>query len=375
MQPSRVGPHVRMDGSRQRPSFHVSTTRTRLTVVAVIATLALGVALWVGYRDGLPEILPDGAQRFLTHNRIPDHIVTANGRLEATDIDVAAKLPGRIAAVLVREGDMVEPLQVVARLDIASLEAQLRQAQAELQRARKDQEYARAVRTQRVSEFDYADKELARLLQLEKSGHVSTEQVDKARMQSRTAEAALRAASVKVAETEAAIAAAAAQIDRIDADIEDSVLRAPRRGRVLYRLAEPGEVLGAGGKVLTLLDLSDVYMVLFLPETMAGRVTIGNQVRIVLDAAPEYVIPAAVSFVAVRAQFTPKQVETRSEREKLVFRVKARVDPELLRRYEPLVKTGLPGVAYVNLERQGDWPEWLEPQLPPWPEPVATSPN
>ena len=264
---------------------------------------------------------------------------------------------GPLAEVLAREGDIVEAGAIVARLDTASLEAQLRQAQAELERARRDREYAEAIVAQRESEQEYADREMQRNLELEQRSFAAVDQVDQARTAARTAEAALRAARVKVAETEAAIEAAPAQIDRIAVDIEDSALKAPRRGRVLYRLAEPGEVLGAGGKVLTLLDLTDVYMVLFLPETVAGRVAIGSEARLVIDAGPDYVVPAHVSFVAARAQFTPKQVETRSEREKLVFRVKARIDPDLLERYEPLVKTGLPGVAYVR----------LDPELPPGP--------
>jgi HlyD family secretion protein len=113
-------------------------------------------------------------------------------------------------------------------------------------------------------------------------------------------------------------------------------------------------------------------MVIFLPETVVGRVALGAQARIVLDAAPEYVVPARVSFVAARAQFTPKQVETRDAREKLSFRVKLRIDPELLRRYEPLVKTGVPGVAYVRLDPETPWPAYLEPKLPPWQEESRT---
>ena len=96
-----------------------------------------------------------------------------------------------------------------------------------------------------------------------------------------------------------------------------------------YRVAQPGEVLGAGGKVLNIVDLADVYMTFFLPEQAAGRVALGQDVRIILDAAPQYVIPAAVSFVASTAQFTPKTVETASERQKLMFRVKAQISPEL----------------------------------------------
>jgi HlyD family secretion protein len=337
--------------------------------------MAIGVGGWLRFGGDLELRLPPQIQALLQRNRLPDHLVSTNGRIESTEIDVATKLAGRVAEVWAREGDLVDAGMVVARLDTATLEAQLRQAQAELQRAHREREYAEAIVSQRESELEYAQRDLQRMRELEDRSFVAFEQVDLARTKSHTADAALRAARIKVAETTAAIAAATAQIDRIAVDIEDSALKAPRRGRVLYRLAEPGEVLGAGGKVLTLLDLSDVYMVLFLPETVIGRVAIGSEVRIVFDAAPEYVVPARVSFVAARAQFTPKQVETRSEREKLVFRVKARIAPELLERYEPLVKTGVPGVAYVNPAQAAPWPEWLDIRLPPWPQQQARSPD
>jgi ABC-2 type transport system permease protein len=100
---------------------------------------------------------------------------------------------------------------------------------------------------------------------------------------------------------------------------------------VQYRIAEPGEVMGEGGRVLNLVDLSDVYMTFFLPTAQAGRVTLGSEVRLVLDAAPQYVIPARATFVADVAQFTPKTVETQIEREKLVFRIKAHIPPDFER--------------------------------------------
>jgi HlyD family secretion protein len=105
-------------------------------------------------------------------------------------------------------------------------------------------------------------------------------------------------------------------------------------------------------------------MTFFLPETVAGRVGLGTEVRIVLDAAPDYVLPAKVSFVADVAQFTPKTVETKSERQKLMFRVKARIDPELLRRHIRQVKTGLPGMAYVRIDPKADWPAKLTLNTP-----------
>jgi HlyD family secretion protein len=101
-------------------------------------------------------------------------------------------------------------------------------------------------------------------------------------------------------------------------------------------------VLGAGGKVLNLVDLSDVYMTFFLPEAQAGRLAIGQDARIILDAAPEYVIPAKISFVSSTAQFTPKTVETESERQKLMFRVRAKIDPDLLRKHLKWSRRGCP---------------------------------
>jgi HlyD family secretion protein len=167
-----------------------------------------------------------------------------------------------------------------------------------------------------------------------------------------------------VASARAAVTAAEASVARIKADIDDSALVAPRSGRVQYRIAQPGEVIGGGGKVLNLVDLSDVYMTFFLPETVVGRLALGSEVRIVLDAAPQLVIPAQVSFVASTAQFTPKTVETASERQKLMFRVKAQIAPELLQKHVQLVKTGLPGMAWLKLDASAPWPAHLAVKLP-----------
>ena len=147
-------------------------------------------------------------------------------------------------------------------------------------------------------------------------------------------------------------------------EIADGELRAPRSGRVQYRVVQPGEVVGGGGKVVSLVDVGDVYMTFFLPEMAAGRVALGSEVRIVLDAAQAFVIPARVSYVASVAQFTPKTVETASEREKLMFRIKARIDPELLSKHLQQVKTGVPGMAYLRLDPDAEWPAHLAIKVP-----------
>jgi HlyD family secretion protein len=160
------------------------------------------------------------------------------------------------------------------------------------------------------------------------------------------------------------VTAAAASIATIEADITDSQLVSPRAGRVQYRVAQPGEVLAAGGVVLNIVDLNDVYMTFFLPAAAAGKIALGSDVRLVLDAAPDYVIPAKVSFVASTAQFTPKTVETASERQKLMFRVRARIDADVLQKNIKLVKTGLPGVAWLKLDAKSEWPKELVVKVP-----------
>src|SRR5690606_9869805 len=279
---------------------------------------------------------------------LPDGFASGNGRIEATEVDVSTKLAGRLAEVRVREGDMVDNGATLALLDARTLQAQLKAAQAELLRATQDKAYAEALVTQRRSELTLAQKQLERARKLVKQGHVSGEQLDRDQNAQISAEAALKAAEIGVQERIAAITAAEAQVEGIQSNLDDTELKAPIGGRVLYRLAEPGEVLGAGGKVLTLLDLEDVYMTIFLPTADASRLAIGDEARIILDAVPDYVIPASVSYVSPQAQFTPKMVETRVEREKLMFRVKVRIDPALLRQYAEQVKVGVPGEAYVR---------------------------
>lgn len=343
-------------------------------VAAVVA-----VALFFGWKFLQPEDLPPG-------------FASSNGRIEAVEIDVATKTAGRLRELMVGEGDFVESGQVLARMDTAVLEAQLREARADLQRAEigvetaltlvtqreAERDAAQAAIAQREAELNAAAQRLGRTENLTSSGTTSLQKRDDDRAQYLGAKAAVSSAQANLAAANAAIGnaqsqviAARAQVEsgratlqRIQADIDDATLRAPRDGRVQYRVAQPGEVLAAGGIVLNLVDLSDVYMTFFLGTAQAGRVAIGAEARIVLDAAPQYVIPAAITFVADVAQFTPKSVETAEERQKLTFRIKAAIPPELLRKHIRAVKTGLPGMAYVRLDPNIPWPADLRERLP-----------
>jgi HlyD family secretion protein len=303
-----------------------------------------------------------GASVWWFYFRIPPLVgfASGNGRLEVQEIDVATKFPGRIAEVLVDEGDRVQGGQVVARMDTSSLNAQVREAEAQVLRSRQGQITAKALIAQRRSETLLAERDFERARALYVNANISAKDYDRTRSTMDTAKAATTQAEAQLAEADATIAASLAQKERIQVDLKDSVLTAPRSGRVQFRLAEPGEVLAAGGKVLTLIDPTDVYMTVFLPAAEAGKIALGAQARITLDAAPNLVIPSAVSFVADKAQFTPKEVETRTEREKLMFRIKVKIDPELVKGHEAQVKPGLPGVAYVQLDKAVQWPSSLQ---------------
>lgn len=348
------------------------------TLIATLISIAviLAMAVWWLLR---PAGLPVG-------------IVAANGRIEATEINIATKTAGRIVEILAREGDFVQAYSVLARMDTQVLLAQKAEAEAEVRRAEHAYQTAQAIVTQRESEraaaeavvaqrqaeLDAARKHLKRTQTLAGEGAAAQQELDDNRARVLSAQAAVRAAQAQVAATNAGIeaaksqvvesqsiiAAAQATVARLQADIDDSELKAPRDGRVQYRVAEPGEVLNAGGRVLNMVDLTDVYMTFFLPTEAAGKVALGSDIHLILDAAPNYVIPAKASFVASVAQFTPKTVETESERQKLMFRVRARINPELLKRHLEKIKTGVPGMAYVKLNPAIAWPPELEIMLP-----------
>ncbi|NIY75889.1 HlyD family efflux transporter periplasmic adaptor subunit [Thalassospira sp. HF15] len=318
-----------------------------IVLVVIVAVAGGGYAYWQSQQSELPEFIASG-----------------NGRIEAEEIRVATKYAGRVEDVLVQEGDQVTAGQVLARMDTAELVANRARARAEVASAEQGIAEAKAQIVQRESELSFAEQQLARAEQLVKNNNISREQVDQRRADRNVAQAALTAAKARLVSSKMNVEAASAALDGIQVQIDDSVLKAPRDGRVQYRLAEPGEVLAGGGPVITLIDLTDVYMNVFLPTRQAGLAFVGNEARIILDAAPSFVIPAKVSFVADDAQFTPREVETRAERDKLMFRVKVQIDPELLTEHIKRVKTGLPGEAYIQLADHTDWPDAFTPNLP-----------
>ncbi|MBD3805385.1 MAG: HlyD family efflux transporter periplasmic adaptor subunit [Thioclava sp.] len=295
---------------------------------------------------------------------LPAGFAMSNGRIEAERIDVSAKMAGRISEVLVSEGDWVKAGETVARMDSAEIDAQLRAAEAAVLQAQQQKIQAEALSRQRLSEEQYVQSEFDRTAKLAANGHATQEQVDTVRNSLTTAQAAVASAAAGIDLASATIAAANASVEQLKSVQSDMELKAPHDGRVQYILIKGGEIVAAGGTVVTLTDLTDIYMTIFLPAADAGRLSIGAQARLILDPIPEYVIPATVTFVASTAQFTPKAVETSDEREQLMFRVKLSISPELLAKYQQQAKAGVAGIGYVRVNDSAQWPETLQVKLP-----------
>ncbi len=307
-------------------------------------------------------ILAGGAAYWWLHRApaLPAGIASGNGRLEADEIDIDTKFAGRIATLAVDEGDVVAASQTVALMDSQDLEASLRKSEYLVLQAQQTVRQSIASLAQERTQVVFAQQELGRAKTLVKSGYASRETVDQRQQALNGANDAVRANLAQAAEAAQALNASTQDVALDKVNIAYNTLVAPRSGTIEYRIANIGEVLPAGGKVFTMLDRSFVYMDVYLPTADAGRTRIGSDARIVLDAYPGHPIPASVTFVAAQAQFTPKTVETKDERDSLMFRVRVRIDPARLRARSTPVKSGLPGQAFVRTDPHAIWPAALE---------------
>ena len=323
---------------------------------------------------------------------LPDYIAASNGRLEMNRIDVATLYPGRIKAVHVNEGDEVAKDAVLVELASDQSAGQLAAARAATEGAEDTVQRAQAGIKQAKQTVARAEAEIAAYRQQQK---VTKLELDNARQMRRdnlisaseyskreadyqravasvkAAEAARAEAQAAVAQVEAQAKEAAAGVRRAKATADtaaaadaDMTVRSPLAARVEYRLVEPGNVVGAGSRVISLLDPGDISMNLFLPSAAMAPLQTGDEARIVLDGI-NAVFPATISYIASDAQFTPKAVETPNEREKLMYKIKLKIPPDIAKRYNRLLKGGMTGNGYVRTDRSQPWPIALDTHLPP----------
>jgi len=322
------------------------------STVVIAGLVVVGAGAFLGYRYWQSS-----------QSAIPPGIAYGNGRLEAKLADAASKESLRIKEILVNEGDLVKPGQVLVLLDTVTLDAELAEARASVAAAEEKIAATEAAIARRNSEIRLAQIEVERARNLVRQRAGSQRELDVRNMQVESTRAALAEEQAKLETAKQDVEVARAKGATIQTRIDDATLYSTITGRVLYRLAEPGEVLGPGGKALTLVNLEDVYMEIFLPSEQAAAIRTGAEARLTVDAIPNRAAPAYVSFVSPEAQFTPKEVETRSERDKLMFRVKIQVPPELVGQFIESIKTGVRGVGYVRYDESVPWPSFLNDNL------------
>jgi len=362
--------------------------RLSATELMAIALLAFGIFTIPALNDGIPTSTAHAQSKIeqlntqakskvdelnkqakelidrLRNGTMPAGIAKSNGRVEATQIDVSAKYPGRLHEVTVDEGDEVTAGQVIARISSPEYEAQLRGAQSQVLQAKQALAEAEAQIAQRKADQVFTQADLERGQALVEKGYLSKQMFDQRVDKADAANAALHAAEAQREAKQFAVETAESEVTRITAILADLTLFSPRSGRVQYLIHRVGEVVGAGERIATVLDLKDVYMTIYLPAAQAGQLALGDEARMTLDPFPQYVIPATVSFVATDAQFTPKTVETAEERAKLMFRIKLQIDPDVLGEYHKQVKTGLRGIGFVRTDSATRWPKDLAVKLP-----------
>ncbi|MBK8001167.1 MAG: efflux RND transporter periplasmic adaptor subunit [Verrucomicrobia bacterium] len=344
------------------------------------------------------------ALRFV-HRGLPEGLIQANGRIEGDRVSVASKFPGRIARLLVREGDSVTNGQVLALLEDTQLQAKVSQAQAavtalaaQLKAAQTSLEVmkldvplgieiadagvakARAVLAKATAGDQQAGRDAKRFRELLATGSVDNHRSEMSELAATAATSELEAGRTGLIHAEKqlaqfrlgeariqaqsdGVAALAAQLDQgraVQAEAEsvlhDLTLVAPISGIITTRVRDTGEVIAAGSPVFDLVNLDRLYLKVYVPESQIGKLRLDLPARIHIDALPDQSFPATARYIASRAEFTPKEVQTPDERVKLVYAVKLYLTENPNHRLAP----GLPADAVIR------WQEGIAWQNPKW---------
>ena len=369
----------------------------------------LNISGKLAVRSALAAILACAAALLLWQSQVhrgpPEGLIQANGRIEGDTVIVASKVAGRIVSLTVREGGSVQANQLLVQIDDGIARARFAQAQADIEAARARVGAAHAAlavlrrevpnaiasseagvtsgqaelaRAEAAREQDVRD--LARAKTLETGKFVGPQFVERAELALRSqqeqrdaAQAGLersrqalndarigperiRVREAELAAAEGALAAAKARSDEAQSVLDDLVLRSPATGTVTSRFANAGEVITPGAPIFELVDLDRLYLKVFVPEREIGKVRRGLPARIYSDAFPQQPFAATVRYIASRAEFTPKEVQTPDERVKLMYEVRLYLDRNPEHRLTP----GLPADAMIRWQEDAAWakPRW-----------------
>ncbi len=294
--------------------------------------------------------------------------ITASGTIEATDVNVAAKVPAQIVTLYIDDGTPVDSGSLIAVQDHSTLDIQLREAQSGVDQARaqltltqqgarvEDIQSAEQAVTQAETNRKLAADDLERIRNLEAGGAATKQQLEDAETKYRVAQSQLDQAEDNLTKTRhlsrpEEINAANAHVDQLVAardavqkQIDDSYITAPLKGTVTHKVAEQGELVASGATVATVTDLSSVYLMIYVTEEQLPRVKLGDKADVIVDGLPNRTFAGTVTYISPEAEFTPKNIQTKDDRVKLVFGVKVEIPNP-----NGYLKKGLPADATVHL--------------------------
>ena len=320
------------------------------------ALLLLGLAIAVGaagygFWDHFEATAPIG-------------VISGAGRIEASEFDIATKVPGRVSDLLVDEGVVVTADQVLAHIDTTDLEALLERDETRLHDLQKAIEKALPQMTRTRARLENEKQHFEQTSGLPRKGRSTSKSLDQQRRAMNRAGADLIVTKAKFDETEAKLDAAKRVVERDRIDIADGAILAPRAGRILHRIVNIGDPLPLGAKVFTMFDTASLHMDVYLAAAEAAKLEVGMGASIVLDTTPKLSIPATVSSLGIEARMTPPQIANKGPGDTPLVRVRLHVDDARLEADTASVRTGSPGVAYIRLDPKAAWPPPL-PGNPP----------
>lgn len=312
--------------------YQKSNTIIKVLTVTIILCIIIAISFFV-YKNFIKEQ--------------DNNLIKGNGRIEAREVAVSAKFGGKIVQLDTNEGDEVKKDQLLAVIDSRSLEAEIEAQKAKENEILKQISAIDAEINATKSDIKFYEKELERTKTLMKKNFASQLELDKNINALDKVKAKLNSLYANKKSLQASQKSLLAAIKAQEINLADMKIYSPIDGVILYKLVENGEMVANGGRMFIMYNPNDLYMTIYMPAEKAGQIKLGDKATIKLDAYPDKSFPATVTFVAENAEFTPKEVETQKERQKLVFRVKLSLDNNLNREAKP----GMPGDGYIEIKK------------------------
>lgn len=312
--------------------YQKSNTIIKVLTITIILCIIIAISFFV-YKNFIKEQ--------------DNNLIKGNGRIEAREVAVSAKFGGKIVQLDTNEGDEVKKDQLLAVIDSRSLEAEIEAQKAKENEILKQISAIDAEINATKSDIKFYEKELERTKTLMKKNFASQLELDKNINALDKVKAKLNSLYANKKSLQASQKSLLAAIKAQEINLADMKIYSPIDGVILYKLVENGEMVANGGRMFIMYNPNDLYMTIYMPAEKAGQIKLGDKATIKLDAYPDKSFPATVTFIAENAEFTPKEVETQKERQKLVFRVKLSLDNNLNREAKP----GMPGDGYIEIKK------------------------